>query len=77
MLRIASRRVAFTAPASEGVALDPAGDLVDGGGSELDNMERVEDGAGVVDGVLYPWNGSKVATFTPARKSLGPVQFSV
>ena len=46
------KRVAFTAPASEGVVLDPAADLVDGGGSELDNMERVEDGAGVVEVVI-------------------------
>ena len=67
MLRIASRRVAFTAPASEGVALDPAADLVDGGGSELDNMERVEDGAGVVDGVLYPWNPWGLSSFLCKR----------
>lgn len=46
------KRVTFTAPASEGVVLDPAADLVDGGGSELDNMERVEDGAGVVEVVI-------------------------
>lgn len=32
--------------------LDPAADLVDGGGSELDNMECVEDGAGVVEVVI-------------------------
>ena len=45
-------RVACAAAAAEGVLLDPAADLVDGSGSEFDDVERVEDGAGVVEVVV-------------------------
>ncbi|KRE60115.1 hypothetical protein ASG78_15525 [Nostocoides sp. Soil756] len=50
--------VAAAAAVSSGVLLDPAADLVDGLGVEPDDVERVQDGAGVlelvVDGVLPP-----------------------
>lgn len=52
----ALERVAFAAAVPEGVLLDAAADLVDDLGADLDDVERVEDGGGVlelvVDGVL-------------------------
>jgi len=48
--------------------LDPAADLVDDLGAELDDMEGVQDRGGilelVVNGVLVAGNGSRVATST-------------
>ena len=49
-------RVVFAATVAVDLLLDPAADLVDGLGAELDDMERVEHGGRVfelvVDGVL-------------------------
>ncbi|GAA3867354.1 hypothetical protein GCM10022275_16320 [Tessaracoccus defluvii] len=50
------QRVVLASSVAVDVLLDPAADLVDRGGAELDNVERVEDRDGVfelvVDGVL-------------------------
>ena len=66
------RVVAVTA-VSEGVLLDPAADLVDDARAELDDVEGVQDGGGVlqlvVDGVLVAVERAKVATSTRLVKA--------
>ena len=42
-------RIALPAAVTEGVLLDTSTDLVDGGGAELDDVERVQHGRGVFE----------------------------
>ena len=54
-------RVVLATSMPEGLLLDASSDFVDGGGAELDNMERIQHGDGVfelvIDGVLVAVEG--------------------
>jgi len=59
---------------SEGVLLDPAADLVDDARAELDDVEGVQDGGGVlelvVDGVLVAVERVQGGDLNPAGEGL-------
>jgi hypothetical protein len=62
----AGERFVLAAAVAVDLLLHPAPHLVHGLGAELDDVERVEHRDSVwelvVDGVLVPWNGSRVTT---------------
>lgn len=64
----AVERVALPTTMPEGVLLHATADLVDGGGAELDDVERVEHRGGVFELVV-----DRGSTCTPSSRSAGRI----